>query len=124
MAMATVERLRAAIAAVAPIVRVSIGTLGDPATVRIGFAPEATQEQRDAAAAVVTAFDWSAEAHAAWEADRVPERKALRNAAAQAIQDNADFLALASPNNAAVLAHVRELTRQNTRIIRRLVQLG
>lgn len=118
-----IERLRAAIEAAAPIVRVSVGTLGDPATVRIGFAPEATAEQQAAAQAVVNAFDWSAEAHAAWLAERVPERKALRGAAAQAIQANVDFLANASPNNAAVLAQVRELSRQNNRIIRRLIQL-
>lgn len=52
------------------------------------------------------------------------DRTGLRRAAAAAIQANADYLALASPTNAQTLAQVRELTRQNNRIIRRILQLS
>jgi hypothetical protein len=54
-----VTRLNAAIAAVCPIDGVSVGTIGDPATVRIDYRPEATTEQRAAAQAALAAFDWN-----------------------------------------------------------------
>lgn len=48
------------VATVAPIVGVSIGRRDDKATWRIDFAAEATQAERDAAAAVVASFDVAA----------------------------------------------------------------
>ncbi len=60
-------RLHSAVAAAAPVLGVSVGTPGDPASVRIDFAPEATTAQRAAAQAVVAGFDWSDSAQAAWE---------------------------------------------------------
>jgi hypothetical protein len=51
------------------------------------------------------------------------QRKAIRQAAAGAVADNDAYLALANPNNAAVVAQVRRLTQQNNAIIRRLVQI-
>lgn len=51
--------LHNAIAAVCPIVGVSIGTAGDPSTVRIDYASSATPAQQAAAQAVLAAFDWS-----------------------------------------------------------------
>lgn len=55
-----IAQLSADIAAVAPISGVSVGRWGDKATWRIMFADEATQQQRDDAQAVVTAFDYAA----------------------------------------------------------------
>lgn len=52
------------------------------------------------------------------------DRTGLRKAVAAALQANADYIALASPTNAQTLAQVRELTRQNSRIIRRILQLS
>jgi hypothetical protein len=67
-------------------------------------------------------FDWSDEAHAAWQEDQQPERKSVRQAASNAIADNDTFLALASPTNPQVLAQVKRLTQQNNRIIRLLAK--
>lgn len=91
--------------------------------VRIDFRPEATAQQRQQAQAVADGWDWSESAQAAREDARQPERTQLRAAAAQAVADNDAFLTLASPTNAQTLAQVRALTRQNSRIIKRLVQL-
>ena len=115
----TLLRLHEAIAAVAPIEGVS----GSQGNVKIDFRPTATPQQRAAAQAVVASFDWSQAAHDAWLADLFPERKALRQQAAQAIADNDAYLAIASPTNAQVLAQVGRLTQQNNRIIKRLIQI-
>jgi hypothetical protein len=48
--------LHAKVAAVAPIVGVSVGSVDDKATWRIDFDPKATDAQRKAARAVITAF--------------------------------------------------------------------
>lgn len=50
--------LHNAIEAVAPIFGVSVPNFGDPTTVRIDFKDEATDEQRKAAQAVLSAYDW------------------------------------------------------------------
>lgn len=52
------------------------------------------------------------------------DKAGMVKAAAAAIQANSDFLAIASPTNAQTLAQVKALTQQNTRIIKRLVQLS
>lgn len=52
--------LDAAVRAVCPISGVSLGSLADRATWAIRFMPEATAQQRAAAAAVLAAFDPSA----------------------------------------------------------------
>lgn len=57
------QRLHAAVSAVAPIVGVS-GVQGD---IRIDFSPSATGPQQTAAQGVVAAFDWSQAAQDAWE---------------------------------------------------------
>lgn len=62
------SRLDAAIRVVCPLDGVSVRTPGDPATVRIDFAKEATSEQRKAAQVVVDSFDWSDASQAQWEA--------------------------------------------------------
>lgn len=121
--MNVAARLNAVCSAAAPVLGVSVGTLGESSTVRIDFRPEATAEQRAAAQAVVNAFDWSPEAQAAWEADRQPERKALRMAAAQAIADNLAYLALATPTAVQVRQQTDALTRQVNHLIRRLTQI-
>jgi hypothetical protein len=55
--MTVAAGLDSAIQTVAPIIGVSLGRSDDKSTWRIDFAPEATPEQRDAAAAVVAKFD-------------------------------------------------------------------
>lgn len=52
------------------------------------------------------------------------DKAAVRKAAANAISTNDTFLALANPSNAQILAQVKALTQQNTKIIRRIVQLS
>ena len=58
------ERLHAAVAAVAPIFGVAIIS---PGVGRVDVRPEATAPERAAAAAALAAFDWSDGAQAAWE---------------------------------------------------------
>jgi hypothetical protein len=113
------ERLLEAVRAAAPAVTgLSVGQVGASSTVQVEPAYAQAQAQ-----ATINAFDWSQAAHDAWVADQKPERKALRQQAAQAIADNEAYLAVASPSNAQVVAHVRRLTEQNNRIIKRLVQV-
>lgn len=113
------ERLLEEIRQAAPnVISVRVRTHGDPTTVTVDPAGEQANAQD-----VIDAFVWSDAAHDAWLEDQKPERKTLRQQAIQAVQDNLDFLALANPNNATVLAHVRRLTQQNNHIIRRLVQI-
>jgi hypothetical protein len=50
-------RVHAAVEKVAPISGVSIGRPGDKGTWRVDFAPEVTQSEREAAAAVIAAID-------------------------------------------------------------------
>jgi hypothetical protein len=69
--MNVVIRLDSAVRAVCPeIDGVSVGTPGDPATVRIDFRPAATDAERKAAESAVAAFDWSEAAQLRWEAAR------------------------------------------------------
>ena len=113
-------RLGSMISAVCPIVGVSSavsGTQAGPGNVRIDYADSATAEQRQAAQAVAVAFDWSQAVHDTWTEDRKPARKAIRVAAAQSIADNESFLAIATPTQAQVLAHVRAITRQMNKLI-------
>ena len=63
--MLNLDRLDAAIRAVCPIVGVS-----GSANTTIVFSPEATEEQRAAAAEALDRFDWSDAAQAAWEAQQ------------------------------------------------------
>lgn len=118
-----IDRLHDVVSAVCPIDGVSVGTPGDSSSVRVNYRPEASPAQQDAAVVAVSTFDWTAEAHATWEENRNPERRDLLADAAQAVTDNQTFLAVGSPTNAQILAQVRALTRQNNRVIRRLVQL-
>jgi hypothetical protein len=58
--MATkITQLHDQIAAAAPIDGVAIGRWDDKTTWRVDYTPEATDEQKTAAQAVVTAFDWA-----------------------------------------------------------------
>lgn len=85
--------------------------------------PSATPQQITNARSALGAFVKTDAAHEDWLANRKPERKALADAAQQALADNATFLAIGTPSNAQVLAQVRALTRQSNQLIRRLVQL-
>jgi len=64
-----VVQLHEAIAAVCPIVGVSVGDPDDKNTWSIDYAPEATQDEKDAADAVLAAFD----PFTAWVTDKVQE---------------------------------------------------
>lgn len=59
--------------------------------------------------------------------DETPEgnahRETIKAQAAQALDTNRTFLALASPTNAQTLAQVKALTRQNVGIIRLVLNL-
>lgn len=112
-------RLHTQVAAVCPI----HGVGGGPGAYTFVPKDESTTAQRTAAQAAIDAFDPSDAAQTAWEEDQRPERKTVRQAAAQAVADNATFLALANPTNAQILAQVRRLTNQNTAVIRRIIQL-
>src|ERR1700722_4184063 len=68
--MDSTQRLHDAIAAVCPILGVSIGTPGQSATCEISYDPSATSDQQTAAQAALAAFDWSAGAQSAWEAQQ------------------------------------------------------
>ena len=93
----------------------------DKARVQYALANGSTSDA--SANAIIASFDLSDAAHETWLANRHPDRKALADAAQQALADNATFLAIGTPSNAQVLAQVRALTRQNNQLIRRLVQL-
>lgn len=123
--MINLERIVAAVRAVCPGANVRIGKRALRETWQVVPHPDVpvTPEQIAAGQAVLSAFDDSDAAWAAWEADQQPERKGLRAAAAQTIADNNTFLALASPTNAQVLAQVKSLTQQNNRIIKRIIQI-
>lgn len=121
--MSVTARLDSTIRAVCPIDGVSVGTPGDPATVRIDYRPEATTQQRAAAVSALAAFDWSQAAQTAWEEDQKPERKSLRQQAAQAVADVDTYLVITSPNNAQVVAQVRRLSQYTRALIRRVIQL-
>lgn len=55
--MANIATLHAAVAAVCPILGVSVGNWADKTTWRVDYAAAATVQQQTAAAGVVTAFD-------------------------------------------------------------------
>lgn len=115
-------RLHSLIAAVCPITGISPPNTW-PGTVRIDFSPSATQPQRDAAAAVIAAFDPSDAAQAAWEEAQKPERQTMRQAAAAAVTDIDTYLAISNPTNAQVAAQVRRLSQIMRAVIRRLIQI-
>lgn len=96
-------KLHNALAAVAPIVGVSVGRADDKATWRIDFAADATSGQRDAAQSVLAAFDAAAPDPARWtpleflerftQAERIAIRAAAAGASTEALQ-LADWLDL------------------------------
>lgn len=109
------NRLHATVAAVCPIRGLS--------ATEIDFASEATEQQRAAAKAVLASFDWSEATHQQWLDNQKPERRDLRQAAAQAIADIDTYLAIGSPNNVQVVAQVRRLSQYTKAIIKRLIQI-
>jgi hypothetical protein len=77
---------------------------------------------QSAAQPIIDAFDDSDAAETAYQESLEPLLKDIKDQAQGALDANDTFLALANPNNAAVLAQVRALTQQNNRIIRGLVR--
>lgn len=120
----TAQRLHVLVSVAAPIEGVSIGTVGDSATVRIAFRPEATAPQRAAAQSVVDGFDWSQAAQDAWEDAQEADLAALRDQAAQAIADITTYLAGADSASAAqVRAEVKAIDQRQRAIIKALLRL-
>lgn len=120
------ERLEQAIAAVCPIPvgsSVSIGKRADRSTWRFQTLASATEQQILAGRAVIDAFDDSDAAQAAWEEDKQPERKTLRQQAANALAEIDAFLAIANPTAAQVRDEVRRIVQRQKAIIRRLIQI-
>jgi len=74
--------------------------------------------------AILAAFDSSDEAERSRQNAKMPERTTLRTQAVAVVAGNNDFLDLSPPTNAQILAQVKALTRQNTILIKRLVQLS
>lgn len=74
--MSTASRLHAVIAAVCPINGISIGVLGQSASVNIDFDQSATQAQQTTAQSALASFDWSDAAQAAWQ--NLQERTAAK----------------------------------------------
>lgn len=75
------QRLHAALAAVCPILGVSVPTLGTSVGVRIDFDPSSTAPQQAAAQSALLTFDWSAAGDATYVAQ-------AQKAAATASIDN------------------------------------
>lgn len=74
-------------------------------------------------AAAIAAFNWGEAAHLAWLEDQQPERKGLRQAAAQALADNEAHIADANVTNAEAIAASKRHARQINFIIKRLIQI-
>jgi hypothetical protein len=119
--MTTLMRLDAAVRAVAPIWGVAIGA-GN--AVSVDYQPTATQAHRDAAAAVIAGFDWSAAADAAYRDAQEPDLATLRDQATQAVADISTFLAIASPSNAQLAAEVKAIDQRQRAIIKALARLA
>ena len=100
--------LHAKIAAVAPIVGVSVGRADDKSTWRVDFPPEATRAQRTAAASVITVFDAAAEMAKAEAGIVVRAARAIINvfisptAPAAVVTINEDGTVALSENSATV----------------------
>lgn len=92
------QRLTSTILAVCPIAGVSGTNTKDSSKIRIDFDPIATDQQKDAAQAVLQSFDWSDAAQAAWEKDQLPqEQKDLNAATTQILADIATYNAIIKP---------------------------
>lgn len=100
----------------------------DRGVISLQFDADTPQAQQDAAEARLAAFDASPEATAAWEEDRVPERKAVRAAVADALTDLDAYLAAADAGTAAQIqqrdhAAVKRMARILKVLIPRVAQL-
>ncbi len=118
-------RFREAVEAVCRLKTTREAVNPDGTTASLSFVPEddETPARIAAAQAIADSFDPSPAALAAWLENKNPERKNIRQAAVQAVADNAAFLNLANPTNAQILNQVKRLTQQNTAVIKRLIQL-
>ena len=113
-----IRLLRAIQAAVPGVQNISLVKYGQPDQVLVIPA-----DLQAAAQPTINAFDWSDAAQKLWEEDQMPERKGIRQAAAQAISDIDTYLALATPTNAQVVAQVRRLSQISKQVIKRLIQI-
>jgi hypothetical protein len=125
------QRLHWTIEQQCPILSITIGTQGDSSTCSfvVDHSQNPTAQQIANANAVLApgGFDWSQAAQDAWVAAQAeasnPTWQTIKDQAQGAVNTNNTFLALTTPTNAQVLAQVQALTRQNTQIINRLLQL-
>lgn len=116
MAKKHLARLTDAVSAVCPIS--GVDEHGE-------FYPErtATDAQKLAARAAIDAFDDSDAAQVAWEEDKAPERKTLRQRVTPAIADLEAFLAIPTPSAAQVREQTQDICRYLIVVLKRLVQI-
>lgn len=102
------QRLTEAIAAICPILGVSIGTPGDSSSCRINFDPSATVPQRAAAQSALDGYDWTQATQDAYDAQQqgrvIGVALARRKSANQAFSSNvfadvADMTFQLAPNS-------------------------
>jgi N-acetylneuraminic acid mutarotase len=118
--MLVTDRLLATIKAAVPAVTdISIGTIGNSATVSVYPA-----NQQAAAQATIIAFDWSQAAQDAWDNTQHPERTTLRQNAASALATNNTYIGLASPSTAQNTAQIKALTQQIIALAKFTVKLS
>lgn len=117
-------RLSEAVSALCPIYGLSVGRLGQSASVRVDFRPEATPEQRAAAQAAVDAFDWSPAAGDAWLDSQEADLAALRDLSSQAVADINAYLVVADGATAAqVRAEVKAIDQRQRAVIKALMRV-
>jgi hypothetical protein len=118
--MLVTERLLSTIKTAVPaVVDVSIGAVGNSATVTVSPA-----SQQAAAQATINAFDWSQAAQTAWEDAQNAERTTLRQNAAAALANNNTYIALANPSTAQNTAQIKALTQQINTLAKFVVKIN
>jgi len=116
-------RLTQTIAAVCPLLGLSIGNPGDPLSVVMHLAPAATADQIALANSTLASFDWSTAATESYDDSQNPNRATLRNRSAQAIIDIDAYLAISSPTAAQSAAFVYRLGQMVRALINRTVEV-
>jgi hypothetical protein len=119
-----IDRLDETISAVCPISGVSVGTLGDSASVRIDFKDSATQQQRTAARDALAAFDWSEAADTAWREDRKPERKTFRQRFQAAVARLQEIEGATNMTNAQQTTAINDIARIQLFALRAIKELN
>ena len=118
-------RLHDVVAAVCPIVGISVGTIGDSATVTIAPADGATPAQLAQGQAVIDRFDWSDAADDTFADSKEPQLASLRDQVATAIGDIDTYLAASSTATPIqVRAEVAAIDQRQKQILQVLVRVA